>query len=112
MWLFASIEGNVPIFIFQYDETRVRRVVADALEGWSGTIITDGYAAYDDLGANIRRVSCLVHIRRKFVEVVKAAQSNGAVAPPDAVSVRALTDVSHRQLVCRHETGRAQREAP
>jgi transposase len=71
MWLFATAKCDRPIYIFEYHPSRKRRIVTDFLTGWSGTVIADGYTVYDDLGANITRVSCMVHIRRKFTDIIK-----------------------------------------
>ena len=71
MWLYASDEGNVPIYIFAYNPSRARTVVTDFLAGWSGTIMADGYSVYDKLGKNITRLSCIVHMRRYYADIVK-----------------------------------------
>jgi transposase len=93
MWLFASAKCEVPIYIFEYHPTRGRVVVANFLKGWSGTIITDGYAAYDDLGTNIMRVSCLVHIRRKYTDILKGIDNKTLAASPGIVSAEALKKI-------------------
>jgi transposase len=93
MWLFASAACEVPISIFEYHPTRERVVVRDFLRGWSGTIITDGYAAYDDLGTNITRVSCLVHIRRKYTDILKGIDKETLAASPGIVSAEALRKI-------------------
>lgn len=89
-WLFCSASCDVPIYVFQYDETRAREVVATFLDGWSGYIITDGYQAYDKLGDDVLRVACLVHIRRKFTDILKSIKDEAQRKRPDLVSVRAL----------------------
>ena len=74
MWLFCAAECDVPIYIYQYDETRSKRVAQDFLRGWSGVLTTDGYQPYFNLELpGIINVACLVHVRRKFAEIVKNA---------------------------------------
>lgn len=90
MWLFASAACDIPIYVFEYNETRSRKVAADFLGGWSGTIITDGYSAYSNLGPDITRVSCLVHIRRGFAEIVKGIGKDKLESLPNVVSLEAL----------------------
>lgn len=85
MWLFASAACDRPAYVFEYHPTRGRSVVQSFLEGWSGTIVTDGYVAYEGLGPDVRRVSCIVHIRRGFYKIVNdvgvdAAEAAGSVA--------------------------------
>lgn len=50
MWLFASAACDRPAYVLEYHHTRGRSVVQSFLEGWSGTIVTDGYVAYEGLG--------------------------------------------------------------
>jgi transposase len=90
MWLFAGAECDVPLYLFEYHERRSREVVARFLKGWSGRVVTDGYAAYDDLGKGIDRISCLVHIRRHFLDVVKGIDKEKLKAMPNVVSLDAV----------------------
>lgn len=60
---------------FRYDRGRSAKVPASVLAGFDGVLQTDGYRAYAKAlkglragGADIRRVGCLAHIRRKFFE--------------------------------------------
>ena len=70
MWVMASAEGSVPIHIFNYRDTRAKSVPQSLLEGWTGTIMSDCYAAYFSL-ENVDNLACLVHIRREFIAVIK-----------------------------------------
>ena len=74
MWLFCSAECDIPIYLYHYDETRSKKVAQDFLRGFSGVLTTDGYQPYFNLGLpNITNVACLVHVRRKFAEIIKTA---------------------------------------
>lgn len=94
MWLFASNADGRPIYIFAYHPTRARSVVAGFLEGWTGTIMADGYAAYDDLGGNITRLSCIIHIRRKYSEILKGLDRKTIESMPGIVSAEALRQIN------------------
>lgn len=61
MWLFCSARCDVPVYVFEYHETRRKGVAQEFLAGWSGTLTTDGYKPYFNLGV-FRQVgvSCLV----------------------------------------------------
>ena len=50
------------------------------LKNWSGTLVVDGYAGYDDLLSQPGRTTahCLAHARRKFDELHKANASEVA----------------------------------
>lgn len=70
MWVMTSAEGSVPIHIFDYRDTRAKSVPRSLLKGWSGTIMSDCYAAYFSLDG-VDNLACLVHIRREFIAVIK-----------------------------------------
>ena len=50
MWLFCSARCDVPVYVFEYHETRRKGVAQEFLAGWSGTLTTDGYKPYFNLG--------------------------------------------------------------
>ena len=45
MWLFCSARCDVPVYVFEYHETRRKGVAQEFLAGWSGTLTTDGCIA-------------------------------------------------------------------
>ena len=61
--------------MYVYDATRAKSVAEGFLRGWSGTLTADGCDSYYalDNGGDITNVSCMAHIRRKYVDVVKSA---------------------------------------
>lgn len=79
-WVFCTAgRDGPPIYIFKYDPGRGHEVPDAFLpKGWRGTIITDGHKAYkalmDKRPGAIARVSCLVHVLRKFKDVLKGAK--------------------------------------
>lgn len=79
-WVFCTADRDgPPICIFKYDPGRGHEVPNAFLpRGWRGTIITDGHKAYktlmDKRPGSIARVSCLVHILRKFKDVLKGVK--------------------------------------
>lgn len=85
MWLFCSARCDVPVYVFEYHETRRKGVAQEFLAGWSGTLTTDGYKPYFNLGnPNIANTACLVHVRRYFAQIVKIA-GGGAKAASAAI---------------------------
>ena len=63
MCLFCSARCDVPVYVFEYHETRRKGVAQEFLAGWSGTLTTDGYKPYFNLGnPNIANTACLVHV--------------------------------------------------
>ena len=79
MWVFRGGVPDKPILMYQYHPTRSGQVPGDFLKGYRGYIQTDGYNGYDALSRRpgIYHVGCWAHVRRKFVEVIKAASGQG-----------------------------------
>ena len=65
------VHGDRDEVAFPFSPTRSHTVVPDLLKGFAGTLVSDGYAAYDRYAASMAGVvhaQCWVHVRRKFVE--------------------------------------------
>ena len=78
-WVFCSCASDEPAYDYVYAPTRGRDVVAGHLSGWSGTLVSDGYAPYFTLGG-VTNVACLAHVRRRFALLVKSAGGDAAAA--------------------------------
>ena len=91
MWLFAAQACDRPIYVYEYNPTRSGKVAEDFLRGWSGWLVTDGYRPYFalDNGGEVRNVACLVHIRRKFAEIVKLAGGDAKAEGAGSVALAA-----------------------
>lgn len=91
MWLFAAPGCDRPIYVYEYNPTRSGKVAEDFLRGWSGWLVTDGYQPYFTLdnGGEVRNVACLVHIRRKFAEIVKLAGGDAKAEGAGSVALAA-----------------------
>lgn len=68
-----------PIVLFDYDPTRSADVPNRLLKDFKGYLQADGYAGYDEIckSEDIIRVGCMAHVRRKFVDVLKASEKHG-----------------------------------
>lgn len=111
MWLFCSARCNVPVYVFEYHETRRKGVAQEFLAGWSGTLTTDGYKPYFNLGnPNIANTACLVHVRRYFAQIVKIAGGGAKAASAASVALEARRRIDAmfqgRLQVRRHGAGR------
>jgi len=72
MWLYrTSGDTNCPIVLYEYTETREDDHPQKFLEGFSGWLHTDGYAAYRNL-SGVEPVGCWAHMRRYFEDALKA----------------------------------------
>ena len=96
MWLFASGKYDIPIYVFEYHETRSRAIPEAFLAGWSGYLTTDGYKPYFtmEVDGKIVNLACLVHIRRGFANIVKAAggDEKAALTASVALTSRRMID--------------------
>ena len=87
MWVAAAtIERTDPqdglrdfkLVTFNYAPGRDKEVAEELLEGFSGILMTDAYAAYDKPSreAGIIQAACMAHARRKFADVLKIEKGN------------------------------------
>lgn len=78
MWLFRRGDPLRPALLYQYHPTRAGDVARTFLGDYQGFVQTDGFSGYDflDRQAGVRHAGCLAHVRRKFMEVVKAQGKN------------------------------------
>lgn len=68
MWLFRTGEdGEVPIILYKYSESRAGETAYNFLEGYDGYLMCDGYSGYNKVPA-AKRQACWAHIRRYLIE--------------------------------------------
>ncbi|QWF69449.1 IS66 family transposase [Methylomonas paludis] len=74
MWVTLGGTPGQPSVLFEYDPTRSQEVPLRLLEGFSGYLQTDGYAAYNAacIINHIIQLGCWDHARRKFKEAQDA----------------------------------------
>lgn len=68
---FWALYGDKDEVGFLFAPTRARHVIDEALSGFEGTLLTDGYKAYQSFvegRTNVAHGQCWAHTRRKFVE--------------------------------------------
>lgn len=98
LWAQMSLGADTPILLFDYDASRSAAVPTRLLEGFEGTLQTDGYRGYDRASDNLEliRLYCFAHARRKFVEVLRSLGLNPKKLPnnPPAKARRALKALS------------------
>jgi len=94
LWAQMNAEGAPPIILFEYDASRSSQVPKRLLEGFIGALHTDGYAGYDAVvcEGGLIRLYCWVHVRRRFVDVLKSLGLNPKKVPekPPPKARRAL----------------------
>ena len=87
LWVQRSGLPQRPIVLFDYDPTRSGEVPKRLLEGFKGTLQTDGYTGYDALAKaqGLIRAYCMAHARRYFTDALKARGVNPNKLPPKPV---------------------------
>ena len=82
-YLWDAIAHNLGLVYFFYDEgSRSEQVFKDFIDGYHGTIQSDGLAIYRKAGQGkdgmdgIMRLPCLQHIKRRFIELEGCPDAN------------------------------------
>src|SRR5690606_9994043 len=68
--------GDKEELAFLYSPTRSGKVLIENLSDYEGTLVTDGYSAYERFAEqreDICHAQCWVHVRRKFFDAKDAA---------------------------------------
>jgi len=73
LWEYSQPGGLV---VFDFRMGRGREGPREFLKGFRGTLQTDGYGAYADLGEGIVHAGCASHARRQFVDAAKVAPND------------------------------------
>jgi transposase len=88
MWLYMTgALAAVNIVLYEYQETRSSSHPKRFLESFHGYLHSDGYAGYHCLQADITIIGCWAHVRRAFVDAVKAAQPDARKSSPSQKGV-------------------------
>lgn len=111
MWVQRGGPPGKPLIQFHYDPGRSTATAERLLQGFTGTLMTDGYKPYRQVAkANgITHLCCWAHSRRKFIDAQKA-QPKGKTGKADmAISFIAKLYAAERQTktrdaVTRHQT--------
>lgn len=70
MWVYASNDrAGRPIRFFEYQPDRSGKHAAAFLKGFTGCLVTDGYAGYNQVMGAVR-CGCWAHMRRKWREAM------------------------------------------
>lgn len=73
---FWAFFGDKTEVAFLFSPSRSRKVLDEFLKGFQGTLLTDGYIAYESFAkstAGVTAAQCWAHTRRYFIEGEKAA---------------------------------------
>lgn len=82
---------------YYYYGSRSGTIPKILLDGFIGFLQTDGYTGYNPVtrgNGNIMPVGCLAHIRRKFVDILKAAGDKRTKVPKDSTTCIILDKIN------------------
>lgn len=81
MWLARGGPPETPVTLYHYTPTRSAEYPRELLARFSGYMQADAYRVYQRLEAecaDIVRVGCFAHVRRKFHDAAQASKKSGA----------------------------------
>jgi transposase len=101
MWVFCGGTPEHPAVLYRYHPTRSGQVALSFLDRYQGFIQSDGFTGYDHLGQKpkIVHLACWAHVRRKFIEVVKARKKVRGGQNPKGLADEALEFVGKLYLI-------------
>ncbi len=84
MWVQRGGPPGKPLIQFHYDPGRSTTTAERLLDGFAGTLMTDGYKPYREVakGNDLIHLCCWAHSRRKFIDAQKA-QPKGKTGKAD-----------------------------
>ena len=95
MWVARGGPTDRPVVLFHYAPTRSGSEAQHIVGDFQGYLQTDGYSGYNALGnqEGIVHVGCLAHVRRKFMDVVKAGGKKTGKANTAQTVINHITSV-------------------
>ena len=95
MWVLGRWSAEERTVLFFYEPSRAGAVPVKLLSGFKGYLQVDGYDGYNAVSAQkgVKRVGCLAHVRRKFVEAIKAAPPEAQAEHTAHEAVKLIKDV-------------------
>ena len=80
MWVYCSGDSrDPPIYLYEYQPTRSGEHAKEFLTGFTGFLITDGYAGYNCI-EDVTRCGCWAHQRRKYEEALPKGKNKASKA--------------------------------
>ena len=67
MWVVTSIHTGL-VYYFYHDGSRGQDVILNYIGDYGGTFQSDGFAPYRKMAAQLTRLACLQHVKRKFLD--------------------------------------------
>lgn len=97
MWVYrtGAFDRLNQIVLYDYQKGRNHEHPETFLNGFSGTVVCDGFSAYnvlDKTHTELTLANCWAHLRRRFAEACKAIKSKDAI--PTSVAGKAIAQIA------------------
>lgn len=104
MWVIRGGPPDKPMVRFEYNPSRSGEIPVQLLDGFKGVLQADGYGGYNAVCQkyNLTRIGCWDHVRRKFVDASKGADTKKK--NKNAAPLKADVALSHIRKLYRIET--------
>lgn len=101
LWAYVSGEkSSLPVVCFDCQPGRSSRYAAHYLKGRAGSLVVDGYPAYETLAGQNKGITltgCWAHARRNFADIYKANRD-----PRAATAIRQIAGLYRLERKIRH----------
>lgn len=89
MWVQRGGPPDRPVILFDYHPSRAGDVPKELLEGWTGYLMTDGYAGYNAVGdrEGVVQLACMAHARRAFVDAQRVQPKGKTGRADEAIAL-------------------------
>lgn len=95
-WLWVIASDDAAIYIL--DQSRSAKVPVEFFENSSGIVVSDRYSAYKNLGEQIKKAWCWVHVRRDFLGIFKGIKKHKAWATKWLRVIGKLFAANHKRF--------------
>lgn len=106
VYVYTSSFYDNQIAIYDFHESRKIDNTAKWLENYSGVIVCDDYAGYSKLkklNPNIKLQRCMAHVRRRFMDIVKALPKSKIQTSQAAKILDIISKLFHYESVYKKE---------
>lgn len=110
IWVYRTTtdEAEPQIVLYQYCHTRGHQNPKTFLDGFKGTLITDGYQVYHKLEKEtpdqFKVAGCWVHCKRKFSEIVKSSKEGSGKSLLAEEGVKKISEIYKADKTIHNET--------
>ncbi len=100
MWVYRSrpAGGSHPVILFDWQPSRRADHPREFLQGFSGTVVTDGFQVYHKIGderEDLVVAGCWIHARRPFAELIKSIGPEAAKGSVAQKAYDLITELLH-----------------